>query len=159
MAFKKPRLIKMNQIFPKSIPCIAKFTKTPPGSIEILNIDILVQKKTQSGKKLRRPLGSLLGTSRAPPGAILHRLGTVSGFRGVPGGPRGGGRWLEDIPSGVLVKPPLGTSSVTIPGGKPHFAQVANSGAVRKWGLLRGKVSQRSPSPFKAWRYGLKGEL
>ncbi len=36
--------------------------------------------------------------------------------------------------------------------GKTHFGKVVISRADRKGGLLRGKVSQRSPSPLKAWR-------
>ena len=34
--------------------------------------------------------------------------------------------------------------------GKPHVGKVAVSRAVRRGELLRGEVSQRSPSPLKA---------
>ena len=32
--------------------------------------------------------------------------------------------------------------------GKPHFGKTAETGAVRKGGLLRGKVSQGRPHPL-----------
>ena len=58
----------------------------------------------------------------------------------------------SDLYSGGTIKRHLGPWNVAKPMGKPRFGHIAFSRAVRRGGLLRGEVSQRSPSPLKAWR-------
>ena len=45
-------------------------------------------------------------------------------------------------------KTPISTKSIKKREGKRHFRKTAQTGAVRKGGLLRGKVSQGRPHPL-----------
>ena len=70
-----------------------------------------------------------------------------------PGSSNPGGDGRETGPSGDMVKHHFGTISSEIPTVKQHLVTIAFSSPVRRGELLRGKVSQGSTSPLKAFGF------